>query len=79
MRGLRLKDVVRDALELHLADAGRFREPAGAAMTESQDLGAGCVFPLITGATGPVLQQLRGAGAQRLLDEDDVEREVHSR
>ena len=79
LRGLRLKDIVRDALQLHLADAGRFREPARAAMTESQDLGAGCVFPLITGATGPVLQQLRGGGAQRLLDEDEVEREVHSR
>ena len=79
LQGLRLKDIVRDALQRHLADAGDLREPARASTLDVQELGTGCVFPLITGATGPVLSQLRGGNAQRLLDGDDVDREVHSR
>ena len=79
LQGLRLKDIVRDALQRHLEHAGDLREPGGASTIEVQQLGAGCVFPLVTGATGPVLSQLRGGNAQRLLDEDDVDREVHSR
>ena len=67
------------ALQRHLADAGDLREPARASTFDVQQLGAGCVFPLVTGATGPVLSQLTGGSAQRLLDEDDVDREVHSR
>ena len=79
LRGLRLKDIVRDALEDHLAGDGRLADPAGGSTLDGQELGDGCVFPLVTGPTGPVLRQLRGARAQRLLDEDDVDREVHSR
>ena len=56
-----------------LADA------AGGSTLDGQELGDGCVFPLVTGATGPILRRLRGGRAQRLLDEDDVDREVHSR
>ena len=79
LRGLRLKDIVRDALLNHLAGDGRLSDPADVSTLDGQELGAGCVFPLVTGATGPVLRQLRGGRAQRLLDEDDVDREVHSR
>ena len=78
LRGLRLKDIVRDALEDHLAD-GRLPDQAGALAVDRQALGGGCVFPLVAGPTGPVLRQLRAGRAQRLLDEDDVDREVHSR
>ena len=78
LRGLRLKDIVRNALENHLAD-GRLPDPAGVSALDRQELGGGCVFPLVTGPTGPVLRQLRAGRAQRLLDEDDVNREVHSR
>lgn len=79
LRGLRLKDIVRDALESHLAGDGRLPEPAGVSSLDGQELSAGCVFPLVTGATGPALRRLRGGHAQRLLDEDDVDRVVHSR
>ena len=78
LRGQRLKDIVRDALENHLAD-GRRPDQAGAPALDGQELGGGCVFPLVTGPTGPVLRQLTAGRAQRLLDEDDVDREVHSR
>ena len=77
--GLRLKDIVRDALENHLAADGRLPDAADGSALDGQELGDGCVFPLVTGATGPVLRQLRGGRAQRLLDEDDVHREVYSR
>ena len=79
LQGMRLKDIVRDALQRHLADLGDLRKPAGTSTLDVQGLGAGCAFPLVTGAVGPVLLQLGGGNAQRLLDEDDVDREVHSR
>lgn len=79
LQGRRLKDIVRDALQRHLADVGDLHEPVGGSPLGVQRLGAGCVFPLVTGATGPVLSQLSGGNAQRLLDEDDIDREVHSR
>lgn len=79
LRGLRLKDIVRDALEDHLAGGGRLADAAGGSTLDGQELGDGCVFPLVTGPAGPILRQLRGGRGQRLLDEDDVDREVHSR
>lgn len=79
LQGRRLKDVVRDALQRHLEDAGDLREPIGPATLDVQELGTGCVFPLVTGATGFFLRRLKGGNAQRLLDEDDVDRELHSR
>ncbi len=79
LRGLRLKDVVRQALQRHLLEVGRTPEPAPGSGLDSQKLGPGRVFPLVTGPTGSLLRQLRGPGAQRLLDEEDVDREVHPR
>ena len=79
LRGLRLKDIVRDALQRLLLDAGRSLEPAGRVALDEQELAAGCLFPLITGATGPALRDLRRDGAQRLLDDEDITREVHPR
>ena len=79
LQGRRFKDVVRDALQRHLTDAGHVIEPVGAPAPGVQELGAGCVFPLITGTTATVLRELRGANAQRLLDEEDLDREAHSR
>ena len=79
LRGLRLKDIVRDALQRLLQDAGRSLEPAGRAALKEQELAEGCVFPLFIGTTGPVMRDLRGGNAQRLLDDADVEREVHPR
>lgn len=79
LRGLRLKDFVREALQNHLREVGRTPEPAAASEFGSQDLGPGRVFPLVAGPTGSVLHQLRGSGAQRLLDEEDVDRQVDPR
>ena len=79
LRGLRLKDIVRDALQRFLQDAGRSLEPGGRAALEEQELGEDCVFPLIIGTTGSVMRDLRGDKAQRLLDDADIEREVHPR
>ena len=69
LRGLRLKDIVRDALEDHLAGDGRLADPAGGSTLDGQRLGDGCVFPLVTGATGAILRQIerrsRPAAARR--------------
>ena len=79
LRGLRLKDIVRDALQHLLQDTGRSLEPADRATLEKQELAEDCVFPLIIGTTGSVMRDLRGDKAQRLLDDADIEREVHPR
>jgi len=39
-----------------------------------QDLGAGCVFPLIEGDGGPALRGLTPRRLQELLEEEDVAR-----
>ena len=79
LRGLRLKDIVRDALQRLLVDDGRVSDPDQITPTEDQTLSAGCVFPLLTGATGPAMRDLRGASAQRLLDEEDLSRATDPR
>ncbi len=79
LQGLRLKDFVRHALQRHLADGGHPPEPAGISGLDAQELGPDCTFPLITGAAGPVMRELEGDGARKLLDEEDVGRELHSR
>ncbi len=79
LQGRRFNDVVRDALQRHQTDAGRVIEPSGAPAPGVQELGDGCIFPLITGTTAPFLRELGGANAQRLLDEEDVDRKAHSR
>lgn len=78
LRGFRLKDIVRDALERLLLDAGRSLEPDRVAAPGQQELARDCVFPLMTGPTGPVMRDLTADSAQRLLDAEDVEREVNS-
>ena len=39
----------------------------------------GYVFPLISGATGPMLRKLKGGAAQRLLDREDIDRDAYPR
>ena len=79
LQGLRLKDFVRHALQRHLADGRHPPEPAGVSVLDAQELGANCTFPLITGAAGPAMRELGGDGARKLLDEEDIDREFHSR
>lgn len=79
LQGLRLEDFVRQALQRHLDGDGRPPEPASVAALGTQELGAECVFPLIIGTVGPVMHELGDAAAQRLLDEEDIDRGVHSR
>ena len=79
LRGLRLKDVVRDALQRLLSEAGGSLNPTPPDSLDEQKLAADCVFPLVTGAAGPALRDLRGGGAQSFLDEEDVERDSRPR
>ncbi len=78
LRGQRLKDFVSEAVRRSLADAGRQPERNRDDIIE-QELGPGYVLPLITGDTGPDMARLTGGQAQRLLDEDDIDRAIHSR
>ncbi len=70
LRGLRLKDLVRDALRRFLAEAQEFGQ-RGVEAPEAQRMASDCVLPLFTGPAGPAIRDLRGDGAQRLLDEED--------
>ncbi|MEE2964222.1 MAG: hypothetical protein VX427_08780 [Acidobacteriota bacterium] len=79
LRGMRLTDVVRDALQRLLVDEGRVSDTDQITPTEDQTLGAGCVFPLLTRAAGPAMRDLRGASAQRLLDEEELSRATDPR
>ena len=79
LRGLRLKDIVRDALQRLLSEAGHTLDPPAPEALDEQVLGDDCVFPLVTGATGPLMRDLGGGGAQRFLDEEDGDRASHSR
>ena len=38
-----------------------------------------CVFPVISGATGPAMRELEGGAAQRLLDREDIDRDAFPR
>ena len=79
LRGLRLKDLVRDALQRLLQDTDGSPESADRKGLDEQTLGPDCVFPLISGTTGPVMRDLEGGGAQRLLDREDIDRDGHPR
>ena len=79
LRGLRLKDIVRDALQRLLSEAGHTLDPPAAGALDRQVLADDCVFPIVTGATGAVMRDLHGDAAQRFLDEEDGERASRSR
>ena len=79
LRGLRLKDLVRDALQRLLQDTDGSPESTDRKGLDEQTLGPDCVFPLISGTTGPVMRDLEGGGAQRLLDREDIDRDGHPR
>ncbi len=79
LRGLRLKDLVRDALQRLLQETDGSPEPADRRGLDEQTLAPGCVFPLISGTAGPVMRDLEGGGAQRLLDREDIDRDAHPR
>ena len=77
LRGVRLADVVTTALREALADAGAAssagREPL-AGESERQDLGHGCLLPLIRGEGGPALRRLTPRRLTELLEDEDVAR-----
>ena len=79
LRGLRLKDLVREALQRLLQETDGSPEPADRSGLGEQTLGPDCVFPLISGPTGPAMWDLEGDGAQRLLDREDIDRDAHPR
>ena len=79
LRGLRLKDLVREALQRLLQETDGPPEPVDRSGLDEQTLGPDCVFPLISGTTGPVMRDLAGGGAQRLLDREDIDRDAYPR
>ena len=81
LRGMKLKEYVAEALRDSLVrhgSAGEVREaqePYGDA--EIQDLGPGCVLPLITGETGPEMRSMTGARINEILEEEEVAAALH--
>ena len=75
--------VVRRMLDpRHATAANRLHQALrllGRELVVESALGPDCVFPLIWGATGPVMRDLMGGGAQRLLDREDIDRGVFPR
>lgn len=80
LRGIRLKDLVAEALEKSLFQSGSpSSRPADSENEEeTQVLGEDCVFPLIRGACGPALQNLDNEAIGRILDEEEVERALRA-
>ena len=81
LRGIKLKDLVADALRASLY--GQVAESPSSGQGESDEtdtliLGKRCVFPLITGECGPALADLSPDGVHRILEDEDVER-AHTR
>lgn len=77
MRGVRLADVVTSALREALGSAGGLSSPereSRADESDRQDLGHGCVLPLIRGEGGPALQELTPRRLMELLEDEDVAR-----
>lgn len=72
--------VVRRMLDpRHATAANRLHKALhllGCELVAESALGPDCVFPLISGATGPAMRDLVGGGAQRLLDREDIDRGV---
>ena len=82
LRGMKLKELITEALENALYYRGASETPRAS----DRDADAGvlvidekCVLPLIRGAGGPALKKLTGAKATELLEREDVERETGSR
>ena len=77
LRGERLADVVTSALREALTGRGGTpspeREPL-ADESDRQDLGHGCVLPLIRGEGGPALRGLTPRRAMELLEDEDAGR-----
>ncbi len=72
--GRPLKELVSEALQRLLSEAGRHEEARGPSSFGRQPLSQDCSFPLIAGEGGPALRDLRGGAAQRVLDEEDIQR-----
>ena len=70
---------MRDALQRLPSEAEHSLEPRAPETLEEQVLAADCVFPLVTGSTGPLMRDLLGGGAQHFLDEEDGDRASDSR
>lgn len=76
LRGMKLKDFVTQALRAAL-EGGERRVAERApeyGSAERQQMGNGCVFPLIRGADGPELRDLTPERVRAILEEEDVER-----
>ena len=56
---------------------GRSPEPDRRTVPAEPERAPDCVFPLITGTTGPVMLDLIADNARRLLDDAGADRDVH--
>ena len=84
LRGMKLKELVAEALEAALyypsdaPSAARVAEGAGEDANVLV-LADHCVFPLIRGDCGPVMQDATGDRLNEILEEEEVERAIGSR
>jgi hypothetical protein len=72
LNGLSLKDFVADAVRVALAEG----EEGNVTKSQSDelDLGSGCSFPLIRGATGSALRGVTLKKLYAILEDEDAER-----
>ena len=84
LRGMKLKELVAEALEaaLYYPSAA----PSAPRVAEGADheatvlvLADNCVFPFIRGDCGPAMQDATGDKLNEILEEEEVERAIDSR
>ena len=75
--------VVRRMLDpRHATTANRLQKALrllGRELVVESTTAPGYVFPLISGAAGPMMPELEGGAAQRLLDREDIDRAAYPR
>ncbi len=84
LRGMKLKELVAEALEAALyypSGAPSASRVADGAEEEANVLvlADNCVFPLIRGDCGPAMQDATGEKLNEILEEEEVERAIGSR
>ena len=80
LRGIRLKELIAEALEksLFLTDSPNSQAVDTEGQPDLQVLGEGCVFPLIRGACGPALPTLTNEKIGQVLEEEEVKRALRA-
>ena len=72
MRGIRLMDLVAEALQKELLAESGLPTPSAQHREGFQVLAEDCVFPIIEGECSPAMREMTGEKIGRILEEEEV-------